>query len=192
MEPKPLLPPRPWWPERFNLWGRHRALIEHERALARWLHRATLTPWALLALTAASRLGDGPLWFAVVLLLPWLDTARGGVHSLHIVAVSAINLAIYGAVKHSTARPRPFRGCPGIRECARSLDEHSFPSGHAMHAVAFAVMLGAFYPAAAMAVWTFAAFTAVSRVMLGLHYPSDVAAGSVIGGAVAGISLQFL
>ncbi len=186
MEPKPPLPPRPWWPE-----ARHRAFIERERALARWLHRATLTPWALSALTAASRLGDGPLWFAVVLLLPWVDTARGGMHALHIVAVSAVNLAIYGAVKRWTARPRPFKGCPGIRACARSLDEHSFPSGHALHAVAFAVLLADFYPAAAVPVWAFAAFTAVSRVMLGLHYPSDVAAGALIGGAVAGISLHF-
>ncbi len=181
---KPPQPPRPWWPE-----ARQRAFVEREQALARWLHRATVAPWALLLLVAVSRLGDGPVWFGVVLLLPWLDATHGIGHSLHIVAVSAVNLVIYGAVKHSAARPRPFKGCPGIRACARSLDEHSFPSGHAMHAVVFAVLLGAFYPAAAPALWAFAALTAVSRVMLGLHYPSDVAAGAALGAVVAGLSL---
>jgi len=79
------------------------------------------------------------------------------------------------------ARPRPYVDCPGIRACARSLDEYSFPSGHVMHAVAFSVLLGAAYPEFAPAAWLFTLLVALSRVVLGLHYPSDVAFGAAIG-----------
>jgi len=68
-------------------------------------------------------------------------------------------------------------GCP--------LDKFSFPSGHTLHAVGFALILAHHFPALAPAVFGFALLVAVSRPVLGLHYPSDVLAGAAIGACLA-------
>ena len=53
----------------------------------------------------------------------------------------AISTGVVSVIKRCIARPRPYRNCPGIRACGRSLDEYSFPSGHTMHSVAFSLIL---------------------------------------------------
>ena len=76
-----------------------------------------------------------------------------------------------------------------IRAWVAPLDEFSFPSGHTLHAVAFSTVAVAHHPVLA---WVLAPFTiavALSRVVLGLHYPSDVLAATAIGSALAAASL---
>jgi len=156
-----------------------------ERIGALTLHRLAARPAVVWPLLAVSWLGDGKLWYAVLLALPFLDGWRGVRWGLVAVAVGGVNLALCCAMKHRTARLRPFRSCPGIRACGPTLDEFSFPSGHTMHAVAFGMLLSHPYPAAAPWLLGFGVLVALSRVVLGLHYPSDVAAGAVIGWASA-------
>src|SRR5690606_41701738 len=69
------------------------------------------------------------------------------------------------------------------------LDRYSFPSGHTLHAACFQAMLFVAVPAAAWYVLPFTLSVAASRVVLGLHYPSDVAAGAVIGATMGWISV---
>ena len=69
------------------------------------------------------------------------------------------------------------------------LDEFSFPSGHTLHAVAFTLVALTYYPLLAWLLIPFSASVAASRVVLGLHYPSDVLAATVIGSALAGVAL---
>ena len=76
-----------------------------------------------------------------------------------------------------------------IRAWVAPLDEFSFPSGHTLHAVAFSLVAMAHYPSLAWLLVPFTASVAASRVMLGLHYPSDVLAATGIGCGLAGISL---
>jgi undecaprenyl-diphosphatase len=65
------------------------------------------------------------------------------------------------------------------------LDTFSFPSGHTLHAVAFTLVACSYYPGLTAVLMPFTLLTAASRVVLGLHYPSDVLAGAAIGAAVA-------
>lgn len=138
---------------------------------------------------AVSRLGDGAFWYGLMALLVLADGRDGLAASLHLAATGAIALLVYKLLKRWTRRPRPFASDVRIRAWVAPLDEFSFPSGHTLHAVAFSLVALAHYPALAWLLIPFSASVAVSRVVLGLHYPSDVLAATAIGCALAGLSL---
>ena len=88
---------------------------------------------------------------------------------------------LYKALKHRLVRERPFISFKSIHCGTPPLDRYSFPSGHTLHAVCFNTMLAFLAPGVAWTLLPFTLSVAASRVVLGLHYPSDVAAGAVIG-----------
>lgn len=144
------------------------------------------------ALRAISRLGDGILWYALMLAMLALDPIRDAVTVLHMIAVGTVCTVLYRALKQGTVRPRPYQVLAAIQPGAHALDRFSFPSGHTLHAVALAMVATAYHPALVWVLAPFAALTAVSRTVLGLHYPSDVLAGAVIGASVATASLRLV
>ena len=141
---------------------------------------------------AVSRLGDGPAWYALMVLLVLLDGRAGLAASLHLAATGAIALLVYQLLKRWTRRPRPFASDVRIRAWVAPLDEFSFPSGHTLHAVAFTLVALAHYPVLAWVLVPFTASVAASRVVLGLHYPSDVLAATGIGSLLAAVSLALV
>ena len=144
----------------------------------------------VLALFAAvSRLGDGVFWYSLMLALPFLYGTAGAVVSLHMAAAGLAGLAIYRVLKERLVRERPCRLNPRIRAGARALDRYSFPSGHTLHAVTFTLIAVGAFPALAWLLVPFAILVAMSRVILGLHYPSDVAAGALLGALLARASM---
>lgn len=138
---------------------------------------------------AISRLGDGVFWYALMATLVAFDGIEGVSASLHLAATGVIALALYKLLKRWTRRPRPFASDQRIHAWVAPLDEFSFPSGHTLHAVAFSLVAMAHYPRLAWLLVPFTASVAVSRVVLGLHYPSDVLAATLIGSALAAFSL---
>ena len=136
-----------------------------------------------------SRLGDGVFWYSLMLAL----LAAGGTSALGVVARMALTglvcTLIYKWLKSKTSRPRPFAVVTAVRAGADPLDPFSFPSGHTLHAVAFSVVAIAFHPMLAWILVPFTLLVAVSRVVLGLHYPSDVLAGAALGALIAGTVL---
>jgi undecaprenyl-diphosphatase len=138
-----------------------------------------------------SRLGDGVFWYATMALML---AAHGyaAVHPVvHMIAVGAACTVLYKWLKSCTSRPRPF-ALPGaaVRRGAEPLDAFSFPSGHTLHAVAFTIVAVAYWPALAWALVPFTLLVAMSRLVLGLHYPSDVLAGAALGALIAGLSFR--
>ena len=139
-----------------------------------------------------SRLGDGVFWYLIMLLLPALYGRPGLVVALQMLLVGLVSLLIYKALKQLTVRQRPCEEFADIRRHAPMLDLYSFPSGHTMHAVGFTAVLLSHYPEIGIIVTPFALLIASSRLVLGLHYPSDVIVGALIGGSVAWGSLLLL
>jgi undecaprenyl-diphosphatase len=135
-----------------------------------------------------SRLGDGMFWYALMgwLLLTRQDAAI--VPVLHMIAVGMVGLLLYKWLKKKALRPRPCALHPAIVRGTAPLDEFSFPSGHTLHAVGFSVVVLAYFPPLAPLVLPFALLVALSRIVLGLHYASDVLAGAAIGYGLAAAS----
>ncbi|HEX4940077.1 MAG TPA: phosphatase PAP2 family protein [Candidatus Kapabacteria bacterium] len=145
--------------------------------LNRWLEQGPLH----LFFRIVSRLGDGLLWYGFMLFLPVFLGGHGFLISLLMLAMASLGLYEYRIIKKRSMRPRPFVTHRKIRQGARTLDEFSFPSGHTMHAVAFAALLTQAFPWLGFLLIPFALVTGLSRVVLGLHYPSDVFMGAVLG-----------
>lgn len=174
----PLLPPEgiaareARWCRRANRYGRRRSI----RRL----------------FSVLSRLGDGVFWYMLMGALVLADGLDGLQASAHMAATGVLALTLYKLLKRWTRRPRPFAADLRIRAWVAPLDEYSFPSGHTLHAVSFTVVALAYYPWLAPLLLPFTVGVALSRVVLGLHYPSDVLAATVIGVLLGMGSLQLL
>jgi undecaprenyl-diphosphatase len=138
----------------------------------------------------ASRLGDGMFWYGLMVLLLLEDGAEALPAVIHMIVVGLAGTALYKLIKGKTLRPRPFNVYPAIKCVGKTLDQFSFPSGHTMHAVAFSIVAVSYYPDLLWLAGPFAVLVALSRPILGLHYPSDVLAGAALGAAIAAISLS--
>ena len=164
----------------------HRAAwAERDRRWAERLHRAAQHRALIMLLQGVSWLGDGALWYVTIAALALAGGTDGRDVAAQMTLVGVFNLTLYLWLKARIGRPRPYVKCPDIRACGRALDQFSFPSGHALHAAAFSVLLIGHYPDAAWLLTPAALLIGLSRVALGLHYPSDVAAGAAIGAATA-------
>ncbi|MFI5858735.1 phosphatase PAP2 family protein [Streptomyces parvulus] len=119
----------------------------------------------------------GALWLAAGLAGAAVDRGRRGAW-LRGTALTAGAHLVSMAVKRVVRRPRPAHVVPLVRTAGR----HSFPSSHATSAAAAAVAFGAL---GVPAVRPLAAAVCASRLVAGVHYPSDVAAGAALGALTA-------
>jgi undecaprenyl-diphosphatase len=147
---------------------------------------------ARLVFVTASRLGDGVFWYALMGVLPLVYGIAGLTAAIHMLVVSALGVLIYKLIKQATGRPRPFSVEEAINLGTPPLDQYSFPSGHTLHAVAFTLIAVHYFPELAWILVPFALLVAASRVVLGLHYPTDVVCGAVLGWALAFTSMELL
>jgi undecaprenyl-diphosphatase len=156
-----------------------------EYRLCRHLNRGAASRSLRFVFRLASRLGDGMIWYVLVGVLPLLYGRAAMRPAISMAITGIIGLLIYKWLKHALVRERPFIRHPGITLAMPPLDRYSFPSGHTLHAVAFTWQAVAFFPGLAWVLIPMAGMIAASRVVLGLHYPSDVLAGGAIGAGLA-------
>jgi undecaprenyl-diphosphatase len=162
-----------------------------EYSLCRKLNRGASFAIPRRVFQMASRLGDGIIWYVVILLLPILYGAIAVKPAVVMALTGALGVAIYKLLKRVFVRERPFITHSAIDLAMAPLDRYSFPSGHTLHAVSFAWQATVHFPELGWVLVPLAALIAASRVVLGLHYPTDVLAGAAIGASLAelGISL---
>lgn len=141
---------------------------------------------------AISRLGDGVFWYILMLLLPVIYGVNAWQVSLTMALTSLLGLLIYKLIKNQTERLRPYAVNEYINLGTAPLDKYSFPSGHTLHAVSFTIIAVYNFPELGWLLIPFSALVALSRVLLGLHYPTDVAAGAVIGSLLGSLAVFVL
>lgn len=158
-----------------------------EYRLCRSLNRGSdLAPVRTL-FALVSRLGDGVAWYTLMILLLLAHGSAALRPTLVMAGTGLAGLLLYKWMKRTFVRERPFIRHRGICLAATPLDRYSFPSGHTLHAVSFTWQAVAFAPELGVVLIPFAALVAASRVVLGLHYPTDVIVGAGIGAALGAI-----
>ena len=156
-----------------------------EYGLCRTLNRGASFAIPRTVFRVASRLGDGIVWYLLIALLPILYGVAALKPAIVMALTGALGVAIYSLLKRVFVRERPFITHTAIDLVGAPLDRYSFPSGHTLHAVSFAWQATAHFPEFGWVLIPLAGLIAGSRVVLGLHYPSDVLAGAAIGAALA-------
>jgi undecaprenyl-diphosphatase len=162
-----------------------RKVAAWDLALCRQVNRACGNAAVRRFFCAISWLGNGKLWYGLMVLLPVLHGETGLAVSLQMALAGILGVVVYKTVKHLTHRPRPFVQHHAIVVGAEPLDQFSFPSGHTLHAVMFTMLVAGSFPFLGALLLPFTLLTAASRVVLGLHYPTDVLLGAAIGAALA-------
>lgn len=150
-----------------------------------------------LALVALSQSGNwGFLWIGLA-LIGWiigLVTGAGGGRGMAIIMPAAVwtTLAANNAVKLFVGRQRPVSSEPGLEPLLGVPASTSFPSSHAAMSFAGATILAYFHPSLWPLYFSLAFVVSWTRVYAGVHYPSDVLAGTVVGLVMGGFWMLFL
>lgn len=131
-----------------------------------------------------SRTGDGPLYAVLAALLWWQGEAEQELVRLALLAF-AIELPLYLLLKNSLKRQRPV----GLPVFITPSDRYSLPSGHTAAAFLMATILTTGFPLWAPLLFGWAALVGASRLLLGVHYLSDLVAGALLGGGCAVLAL---
>lgn len=155
-----------------------------------WLNRPCHSPQVQAFFSFISRLGNGLIWYVLMASLPFIEGSKGLETAVQMGMTALAGLAIYFQLRKRLVRERPYVTHPDITLGTAPLGKFSFPSGHTLHAVGFSIIAINYYPELAWLLIPFTLLTAMSRIVLGLHYPTDVLAGAAIGTTMAWFSFH--
>lgn len=161
------------------------------RVLLWFMHARHRQLW-IIAARAVSRSGDGFMQVLLPSLLWLLDREQGRVLWLATAAAFALERPLYWVLKNSCQRRRPPEAIPSFNSVIQAADRFSFPSGHTAAAFLLATMTALHYGTAALPLYLWAAAVGVSRVVLGVHFPTDILAGALLGSAIAWLANVYL
>jgi undecaprenyl-diphosphatase len=132
----------------------------------------------------ATRGGDGWLWYVMALIVAFVGGPDRWVAIGACGMAAAAGTLLFLFLKRKTGRRRPCAIAPHCWATLLPPDQFSFPSGHTITAFAVAVPASLFYPSLAVGVYFCAVSIALSRILLGMHFLSDVVVGAALGGVL--------
>ena len=167
-------------------------IADGDRAVMARIHATHSTALDRVMPALSQAANHSVLWFGVAAGLAasrdkW--ARRGALRGLGSIAIASTVTNV--AAKRLIRRVRPEAEIPAARQLSRRLRTTSFPSGHAASAAAFATGVALERPLLAAPVGALAAAVGASRVVTGVHFPSDVAAGFAVGVAAGALTLRW-
>ncbi|MEM6988675.1 MAG: phosphatase PAP2 family protein [Pseudomonadota bacterium] len=144
------------------------------------------------AFKAVSRTGDGYLQVVCLVLALWVASDASLRFLEAAVLAFFLERSLYIVAKRRFRRRRPAAALPAFVALVKPSDEFSFPSGHTMAAFLLATLLHTALGMSAVVVYTWAMLVGCSRVVLGVHFPSDIVVGAVLGIGIAMIGVGFV
>jgi undecaprenyl-diphosphatase len=136
-----------------------------------------------------SKTGDGYLQILIPFTVYFFEPNQGEDFLVYSALAFAFQLPIYWGLKNTLKRKRPPEIVPYFESAITASDRFSFPSGHSSAAFLLANLTAVFYGVIAWPLYLWAAFVALSRVVLGVHFPTDILAGIFLSTATIFIVL---
>jgi undecaprenyl-diphosphatase len=160
-------------------------IATRDHKLMRKVNKWPAPRWIRLSAIAATRAGDGWLWYLAGLLVLLFGGDNRFTATASAGSAAIIGVGLFISLKKVSGRKRPCEIEPHCWAHLLPPDQFSFPSGHTITAFAVAVSLGVFYPVF-MGLLLLCAFAiAASRILLGMHFLSDVVVGAMVGTGLA-------
>jgi len=144
------------------------------------MKRKHLALWTKLC-RALSRTADGFGYPVLALALWYWGGDKGAAFATTLTLAFALERPLYLVLKNGLKRDRPADALPNFSSFIIPSDKFSFPSGHTSGAFATATALTLFFPEVALLCYIWASLVGISRVTLGVHFPTDTLAGATIG-----------
>jgi undecaprenyl-diphosphatase len=165
---------------------------ERDQALMHRIHHWQAPDWIRLVMLYATRAGDGWLWYVLgISLLTFGDESRFAAVMSGTASCGA-GLGLYSLLKNATRRKRPCLVEPNPWAHILPPDQYSFPSGHTIAAFSIATSVGLSYPLLMPVLLWCGFLIATSRIMLGMHFLSDVVVGALIGTSLGYVAFLFV
>jgi undecaprenyl-diphosphatase len=169
-----------------NLWGH---IVRRDHRVMRRMNRWRAPRWIRYWMIAATRMGDGWLWYGLGAMLLIFGGAQRYAAVASAGSAALVGILVFKLLKRLSQRPRPCQYEPHCWSKVLPPDKFSFPSGHTMTAFSVALVVSYFYPSLEGPLLFLALSIAVSRIVLGMHFLSDVLAGAVLGVALGCASI---
>lgn len=168
------------------------SLYQYDLDLLLWCthryHQKQLTYWAKIL----SKTGDGYIQIILPTALLLINVEHSSAFFMALVICFSFQLPIYWVLKNSLRRDRPSQAIASFKSFILASDQFSFPSGHSSAAFLLAHICLLFYGHLALPLYLWASLVAISRVILGVHFPSDILAGVALSLGTLWLSSNYL
>lgn len=160
------------------------SLYQVDLRLLLWCRKSRYYPQLMVIVRAISRSGDGYLHLLLPLLYLTLAEQTSEYFLSSVILLFAIERLLYLLLKNLLKRRRPPDIVPDFSAVITASDQFSFPSGHTMAAFLLANLMLTEIGLVALPLLLWAVAVGCSRVLLGVHFPSDILAGATIGSSL--------
>jgi undecaprenyl-diphosphatase len=169
-----------------TVWG---YIENRDHRVMRRVNNWSAPRWIRFWMLVSTRMGDGWLWYGLGAILLTFGGSRGSAAVGAAGSAAILGILVFKILKQLSHRPRPCELQPHCWATVLPPDQFSFPSGHTMTAFSIALVVSYFYPTLEWPLYFLAVSIAVSRIVMGMHFLSDVLAGAVLGSALGVASI---